>query len=99
MIIAHENKVCEVATVPLGITYYPLDQTMWTTTDTVCSKKNYLGDVLSGTSSTGVHHSGVFEGWFGPHMWNSRPIVLLATTLLVFAPLVSFKRLGKHVVH
>jgi hypothetical protein len=37
MIIAHENKVCEVATVPLGITYYPLDQTMWTTTDTVCS--------------------------------------------------------------
>jgi len=52
-----------------------------------------IGDVLSGTSSTGVHHSGVFEGWFGPHMWNSRPIVLLTTTLVVFAPLVSFKRL------
>jgi hypothetical protein len=90
--------VYEVATVPLGITYYPLDQTMWTTTDTVRSFF-YLGDVLSGTSSTGVHHSGVFEGWFGPHMWNSRPIVLLTTTLVVFAPLVSFKRLGKHVVH
>jgi hypothetical protein len=56
-----------------------------------------LGDVLSGTSTTGVHHSGIFEGWFGPHVWNSRPIVLLATTLLVFAPLVSFKRLGKYV--
>ncbi|TVU32883.1 hypothetical protein EJB05_24646 [Eragrostis curvula] len=52
-----------------------------------------IGDVLSGTSTTGVHHSGIFEGWFGPHLWNSRPIVLLATTLLVFAPLVSFKRL------
>ncbi|KAK3156233.1 hypothetical protein QOZ80_2AG0104550 [Eleusine coracana subsp. coracana] len=52
-----------------------------------------IGDVLSGTSTTGVHHSGIFEGWFGPHMWNSRPIVLLATTLVVFAPLVSFKRL------
>ncbi|GJM90468.1 hypothetical protein PR202_ga06749 [Eleusine coracana subsp. coracana] len=54
---------------------------------------NNVGDVLSGTSTTGVHHSGIFEGWFGPHMWNSRPIVLLATTLVVFAPLVSFKRL------
>ncbi|KAG2656614.1 hypothetical protein PVAP13_1KG114200 [Panicum virgatum] len=52
-----------------------------------------IGDVLSGTSTTGVHHSGIFEGWFGPHVWNSRPVVLLATTLLVFAPLVSFKRL------
>lgn len=71
---------------------------MWSTTDTD-RPFFYLGDVLSGTSSTGVHHSGVLEGWFGPHMWNSRPIVLLATTLLVFAPLVSFKRLGKHVVH
>uniref|UniRef100_A0A0D9VD75 Amino acid transporter transmembrane domain-containing protein n=1 Tax=Leersia perrieri TaxID=77586 RepID=A0A0D9VD75_9ORYZ len=52
-----------------------------------------VGDVLSGTSTSGVHHRGIFEGWFGPHLWNSRPIVLLATTLFVFAPLVSFKRL------
>lgn len=52
-----------------------------------------IGDVLSGTSTTGVHHRGIFEGWFGPHLWNSRPVVLLATTLFVFAPLVSFKRL------
>ncbi|KAG2649125.1 hypothetical protein PVAP13_1NG087100 [Panicum virgatum] len=49
--------------------------------------------IIIGTSTTGVHHSGIFEGWFGPHVWNSRPVVLLATTLLVFAPLVSFKRL------
>lgn len=52
-----------------------------------------IGDVLSGTSTTGVHHQGIFEGWFGPHLWNSRPVVLLATTIFVFAPLVSFKRL------
>ncbi|EMS59249.1 hypothetical protein TRIUR3_25400 [Triticum urartu] len=52
-----------------------------------------IGDVLSGTSTAGVHHRGIFEGWFGPHFWNSRPVVLLATTIFVFAPLVSFKRL------
>ncbi|VAI78383.1 unnamed protein product [Triticum turgidum subsp. durum] len=54
---------------------------------------NNIGDVLSGTSSGGVHHRGILEGWFGAHLWNSRAIVLLVTTLFVFAPLVSFKRL------
>lgn len=53
-----------------------------------------IGDVLSGTTSGDVHHRGILEGWFGAHLWNSRAIVLLATALLVFAPLVSFKRLG-----
>jgi solute carrier family 38 (sodium-coupled neutral amino acid transporter), member 2 len=53
-----------------------------------------IGDVLSGTTSAGVHHRGILEGWFGAHLWNSRAIVLLVTTLLVFAPLVSLKRLG-----
>ncbi|CAM0909918.1 unnamed protein product [Alopecurus aequalis] len=52
-----------------------------------------IGDVLSGTTSNGIHHRGILEGWFGTHMWNSRAVVLLVTTLLVFAPLVSFKRL------
>ncbi|GJN38885.1 hypothetical protein PR202_gb27964 [Eleusine coracana subsp. coracana] len=52
-----------------------------------------IGDVLSGTTSAGVHHRGILEGWFGAHLWNSRVIVLLATALLVFAPLVSLKRL------
>ncbi|XP_020571296.1 sodium-coupled neutral amino acid transporter 2-like [Phalaenopsis equestris] len=51
-----------------------------------------IGDVLSGTSSDGVHHSGVFEGWFGEHWWTGRFFVLLVTTLAVFAPLASFKR-------
>ncbi|XP_008790269.1 amino acid transporter AVT6A-like [Phoenix dactylifera] len=53
-----------------------------------------IGDVLSGTSPSdgGDHHTGVLEGWFGRHWWTARSFVLLATTLLVFAPLISFKR-------
>ncbi|XP_073003439.1 amino acid transporter AVT6A-like [Typha latifolia] len=51
-----------------------------------------IGDVLSGTSSSGVHHYGILEGWFGAHWWTGRAFVLLITTLLVFAPLTSFKR-------
>lgn len=52
-----------------------------------------IGDVLSGTSSTGVHHAGVLEGWFGEHWWNGRTFVLLLTTIFVFAPLASLKRI------
>lgn len=55
---------------------------------------DFEGDVLSGTSSSGVHHSGILEGWFGEHWWNGRFFVLLLTTLLVFAPLSCFKRIG-----
>eukprot|EP00262_Sarcandra_glabra_P021259 TRINITY_DN8885_c0_g1_i2.p1 TRINITY_DN8885_c0_g1~~TRINITY_DN8885_c0_g1_i2.p1 ORF type:complete len:460 (+),score=59.15 TRINITY_DN8885_c0_g1_i2:478-1857(+) len=51
-----------------------------------------IGDVLSGTTSSGLHHSGVLEGWFGEHWWNGRALVLLVTTLVVFAPLACFKR-------
>ncbi|GAB4840183.1 Amino acid transporter avt6a [Ancistrocladus abbreviatus] len=52
-----------------------------------------IGDVLSGTSSSGVHHAGLLEGWFGPHWWSGRTFVMLITTLLVFMPLVCFKRI------
>lgn len=52
-----------------------------------------IGDVLSGTSSSGTHHAGVLEGWFGDHWWNGRLFVLLVTTLCVFAPLACFKRI------
>ncbi|KAI4320352.1 hypothetical protein MLD38_033846 [Melastoma candidum] len=52
-----------------------------------------IGDVLSGTSSSGVHHAGVLEGWFGDHWWNGRSFVLIVTTLGVFAPLACFKRI------
>ncbi|KAL6136685.1 hypothetical protein ACLB2K_061980 [Fragaria x ananassa] len=52
-----------------------------------------IGDVLSGTSSSEGHHAGVLEGWFGVHWWTGRAIVLLVTTLGIFAPLASFKRI------
>lgn len=53
------------------------------------------GDVLSGTWSNGVHHTGLTEEWLGGHGWTSRGFLLLSTTLLVFVPLVSFKRVGE----
>ncbi|KAL5080369.1 hypothetical protein RYX36_008790 [Vicia faba] len=52
-----------------------------------------IGDVISGTTSSGIHHSGILEGWFGVHWWTGRAFVLVFTTLFVFAPLVSFKRI------
>ncbi|KAB1211398.1 Sodium-coupled neutral amino acid transporter 3 [Morella rubra] len=52
-----------------------------------------IGDVLSGTSSSGVHHAGVFEGWFGDQWWNGRTFILTVTTLCIFAPLACFKRI------
>ncbi|XP_074561443.1 amino acid transporter AVT6B-like isoform X1 [Curcuma longa] len=51
-----------------------------------------IGDVLSGTSASGAHHFGLLEGWFGVHWWNSRALVLLVTTVAIFAPLTCFKR-------
>ncbi|MBA0878299.1 hypothetical protein Goshw_010895 [Gossypium schwendimanii] len=52
-----------------------------------------IGDVLSGTSSSGVHHAGVLEGWLGEHWWNGRTFVLIVTTLGIFSPLACFKRI------
>ncbi|XP_071916115.1 amino acid transporter AVT6A-like [Coffea arabica] len=52
-----------------------------------------IGDVLSGSTSAGIHHPGVLEGWFGAHWWNGRFFVLLVTTLAIFAPLASLKRI------
>ncbi|XP_047311004.1 amino acid transporter AVT6A-like [Impatiens glandulifera] len=52
-----------------------------------------IGDVLSGTNASGVHHTGLLEGWFGASWWNGRTIVLLVTTLVIFAPLASLKRI------
>ncbi|KAL6912200.1 hypothetical protein ACP4OV_001005 [Aristida adscensionis] len=53
-----------------------------------------IGDVLSGTTTSGgVHHHGVMEGWFGPNRWNGRFAVLTITTLCVFTPLACFKHI------
>ncbi|KAG6591444.1 Amino acid transporter AVT6A, partial [Cucurbita argyrosperma subsp. sororia] len=51
-----------------------------------------IGDVFSGTTTNNVHHKGVMEEWFGQHWWTSRISLMLFTTLLIFAPLISFKR-------
>ncbi|KAL8224321.1 hypothetical protein R6Q57_019796 [Mikania cordata] len=52
-----------------------------------------LGDVVAGSSSNGVHHPGLLEGWFGPCWWTGRVFVLLVITLGVFVPLASLKRM------
>ncbi|GMP28554.1 hypothetical protein CsSME_00004051 [Camellia sinensis var. sinensis] len=52
-----------------------------------------IGDVLSGTTSSGIHHAGVLEGWFGSYWWSGRTFVLLVVTLAVFAPLACLKRI------
>lgn len=51
--------------------------------------------MVSGSSSSGVHHGGLLESWFGQQWWTGRFFVLAVTTLGVFAPLASFKRIGK----
>eukprot|EP00249_Psilotum_nudum_P013451 c24339_g1_i1 orf=465-1808(-) len=51
-----------------------------------------IGDVLSGSTSSGVHHTGVLEEWAGGSTWwNGRVFVIFATTVLIFLPLSSFK--------
>ncbi|GMI73433.1 hypothetical protein like AT3G30390 [Hibiscus trionum] len=52
-----------------------------------------IGDVLSGTSSGGIHHAGVLEGWFGQQWWGGRTFVLFVTTIGIFSPLACFKRI------
>ncbi|KAK9048375.1 hypothetical protein SSX86_031409 [Deinandra increscens subsp. villosa] len=52
-----------------------------------------LGDVVAGSSSEGLHHPGLLEGWFGPHWWTGRVFVLLVITICVFVPLASLKRM------
>ena len=56
----------------------------------------FVADVLSGSTSSSVHHTGVLEEWAGGQTWwNSRIFVMLATLLFVLAPLVSFRHIGK----
>ncbi|KAJ0099377.1 hypothetical protein Patl1_21582 [Pistacia atlantica] len=44
-----------------------------------------IGDVLSGTSSSGVHHYGVLEGWFGDHWWNGHSLKFTSALSVAFA--------------
>lgn len=50
-------------------------------------------DVLSGSTSSAVHHAGVLEGWFGEHWWTGRAFLLIVLTVVVFIPLICFKRI------
>ncbi|GAB2210866.1 hypothetical protein Droror1_Dr00016154 [Drosera rotundifolia] len=52
-----------------------------------------IGDVLAGTWSDGSHHVGLMKEWFGQQWWSTRFTLLLLTIILVFAPLISFKRI------
>ncbi|GAB2269571.1 Amino acid transporter avt6a [Dionaea muscipula] len=51
-----------------------------------------IGDVLAGTWAQGLHHTGLMEEWFGRRWWSTRFMLLLLTTLFIFTPLISFKR-------
>lgn len=50
-------------------------------------------DVLSGSSSNGVHHSGVLEEWYGPQWWTRRTFVLLVLALFALIPMTWCKRI------
>ncbi|KAI5084652.1 hypothetical protein GOP47_0000821 [Adiantum capillus-veneris] len=51
-----------------------------------------IADVLSGSTSSSVHHNGVLEEWSGAQTWwNSRVSVMLFTTLFILAPLTAFR--------
>lgn len=51
-----------------------------------------IADVLSGSTSDSVRHSGVFEEWAGGQAWwNSRTSVMFFTSVFVLTPLVSFR--------
>ena len=55
----------------------------------------FVADVLSGSTSSSVHHSGVLEEWAGGQTWwNSRITVMLITTIFILAPLASFRHIG-----
>ncbi|KAG6396692.1 hypothetical protein SASPL_142847 [Salvia splendens] len=52
-----------------------------------------IGDVISGSSPSGIHHPGLMESWFGQQWWTGRLFVLVVTTLGVFTPLAFLKRI------
>lgn len=52
-----------------------------------------IADVISGSTSSGVHHSGVLEEWFGEHWLTSRIFVLIFLTIFVLVPTAWVKRM------
>ncbi|BFG26446.1 hypothetical protein CerSpe_127200 [Prunus speciosa] len=52
-----------------------------------------MEDVLSGSTSNGVHHAGILEESLGVHWWTGRAFVLIVLTVVVIVPLICFKRI------
>lgn len=52
-----------------------------------------IADVISGSTSSGVHHSGLLEEWFGEHWWTGRIFVLMLLTAFVLVPTAWIKRM------
>ncbi|CAM8959651.1 unnamed protein product [Rhodiola kirilowii] len=52
-----------------------------------------IEDVFSGSTSNGIHHAGVLEGWFGAHWWTGRTFVIVVLTVTFFIPSICFKRI------
>ncbi|KAM4124270.1 hypothetical protein ACB094_01G217900 [Castanea mollissima] len=55
--------------------------------------RTQMEDLLSGSTSSGVHHSGVLEEWFGEHWWTGCAFVHIVLTVAIFVPLICFKRI------
>ncbi|XP_048495359.1 amino acid transporter AVT6A [Beta vulgaris subsp. vulgaris] len=52
-----------------------------------------IADVVSGSTTSGIHHSGVLEEWFGEHWWTGRAFVLILLTAFVLVPTAWIKRM------
>ncbi|XP_074289890.1 amino acid transporter AVT6A-like [Silene latifolia] len=52
-----------------------------------------IGDVLSASTSNGIHHPGILEEWFGEHWWTGRVFVLIFLISFVLIPTSWVKRL------
>lgn len=52
-----------------------------------------IADVVSGSTSSGVHHSGLLEEWFGEQWWTGRIFVLIFLTAFVLIPTAWIKRM------
>ncbi|XP_021736710.1 amino acid transporter AVT6B-like [Chenopodium quinoa] len=52
-----------------------------------------IADVISGSTTSGIHHSGILEEWFGEQWWTGRAFVLIFLTAFVLVPTAWIKRM------
>ncbi|KAK1358184.1 putative sodium-coupled neutral amino acid transporter 6 [Heracleum sosnowskyi] len=53
-----------------------------------------LGDVMSGS----LHHSGLFEQWWGHGFWNHRKLLILLVLIIFLAPLCALDRIDSFIL-